>query len=196
MRNGLTLIELIFTMVIVAITFIVVPKLVHTMATASKTVMKEDAIYNTMTMMGLITHLPWDNNNVQNNSILNVTNGALSYTCNQTTGYRPGGFVGGRNCINSGSIPAATNIPTSSTIYNSIEDYNGYSLNTKTECNNNLYDIGVEVSYLGAQTSDVKHVKITTAYNSSFKLKNQGCDIFDYFSYNIGQININKRRWR
>lgn len=198
MRKGLTLIELIFTMVIVAITFTVVPKLVQTIADTGKTIVKEDAIFNTITMMGLITRLAWDEENVINDSILNVSHGNANYTCNPATRYRRGGFVGGRNCITAGAIPNASNplaVPTPPT-YNSIDSYNGYSLGTKTSCGGGLYDLGVRVTYNGAVTSNVKHIEITTNYNAGFKLKNEGCIMFDYFSYNIGQVSINKRRWQ
>ncbi len=193
MRKGLTLIELIFTMVIVALVFSVIPKLVQTMGQSSKTVMKEDAIFNTITLMGLITNLAWDKENVTNDSILRVTNEDPKYRCNETTGYRVGGFEGGRNCIKTANASAITN--TSST-YNSIDSYNGYKLNTKTPCNNKLYNLGVKVEYKNATTSNIKHIKITTNYDDSFKIKDDGCTIFDYFSYNLGQAHINKRAWK
>lgn len=200
MRKGLTLIELIFSMVIVAITFTVIPKLVQTMADSSKVVVQEDAIFNTMTLMGLITRLPWDGNNVDNDSILTVTNGVAQFTCNPNTGphagYRNGGFAGGRNCIAAG---AASTIPTTTpTTQNSISDYNNYSLNTQVECGNNLYDLGVTVSYVGGATSDIKHVQIRTNYNNAFKLHSthDPCTMMDYAAFNIGQVAINRRRWQ
>ncbi len=193
MRKGLTLIELIFTMAIVAFVFSVIPKLVKTMAQSSKAVIKEDAIFNTITLMGLIKNLAWDKNNVTNDSILKVTNEDTKYTCNQATGYRVGGFIGGRNCIDTANASTITN---TSTIYNSIDSYNGYKLDTKTSCNNKLYNLGIKVKYQTGSTCNIKHIQITTNYDDSFKLKGDGCTIFDYFSYNLGQVHINKRAWK
>lgn len=205
MRKGVTLIELIFTMVIVAITFMVIPKLMQAISATSKTVIQEDAIFNSVTLMGLISRLAWDKENITNNAILNVTNQNSNFRCNPTTGtgYRIGGFVGGRNCIVSdGTILSASAItsPGASgrSSYNSIEDYHGYSLGTKTQCDNKLYDLGVKVSYIPRSTGNIKHIQITTQYNTTFKLHKSktGCVMLDYFSFNIGQVGINKRPWR
>lgn len=207
MRKGLTLIELVFTMVIVAITFVVIPKLMQTYALTAKTVVKEDAIFNTITMMGLISHLAWDEQNIENDTILSVSNGDADHTCNTTTGYRPGGFIGGRNCItptgatiNASSIP--TTAPDANSSLNSIDSYNKYDLDTVTPCNGKLYDLGVKVSYYGKATSNVKRIEIRTRYDSAYKfydktktVSQQPCVIFDYYAYNIGQVSIKKRRW-
>lgn len=209
MRKGLTLIELIFTMVIVAITFVVIPKLMQTYALTGRTVVKEDAIFNTITMMGLITHLAWDENNIENDSILSVTNNPdTNYKCgHDIIGYRKGGFAGGRNCSNLENIPipktkASTIKGTYTGNLNSIDSYNGYDLDTVTPCNGKLYDLGVKVSYYGKATSNVKRIEIRTRYDSAYKfydktktVSQQPCVIFDYYAYNIGQVSIKKRRW-
>lgn len=206
MRKGLTLIELIFTMVIVAITFTVIPKLIQVMGNARAQTIKEDAIYNTMTLMGKIVNLPWDQNNTTSNAILHVNSGSSDYDC-QADNYRQGGFKGGRNCVGEGNITIhnASPIGIENTNYDDIDDFDGESLNTLTPCSNALYDLGVVVNYVqdnndevtSGTSTNIKRIVITTDYNSTFtRHDGSSCMVFDYWSYNIGQIDIKRRRWR
>lgn len=207
MRKGLTLLELIFTMVIVAITFTVIPKLIQVMGNAGAQIVKEDAIYNTMTLMGKIVNLPWDQNNTTSNAILHVITGNTNYDC-QTDNYRRGGFKGGRNCVGEGNITAhnASPIGRENANHDDIDDFNGESLNTLTPCGDQLYDLGVVVNYVqdnndeinSAPSTNIKRVVITTRYDATFTRHDDGnsCMIFDYWSYNIGQIDIKRRRWQ
>lgn len=201
MRKGLTLIELIFTMVIVAVTFTVIPKLIQTMGNAGAQTIKEDAIYNTMTLMGKIINLPWDQSNITSNAILHVNSENSKYEC-RANHYRIGGFKGGRNCVGEGNITThnATNIGKEDANYDDIDDFDGVSLNTLTPCNNKLYDLGVEIEYDNGtvnNSTNIKYIKITTDYNSTFtRHDGSSCMVFDYWSYNIGQIDIKKRRWK
>lgn len=209
MRRGLTLIELIFTMVIVAVTFTVIPKLIQTLGTANKVTMQEDAIFNTMTLMGLIIRLPWDNENRTNSQILRVNSGDPRFDCNGTTFYRPGGFVGGRLCVeqSTAEINATTTIGREGSLYNDIDDYDGESLDTLTSCGGQLYDLNVVINYendttfttlAAGQTSNTKHIEITTMRDSAsrYKANYDFCVVFDYFSYNIGYATIKKRLWQ
>lgn len=207
MRKGLTLLELVFSMVIIAITFTVVPRLIKNLASNAKTVVQEEALLNSITLMAFITNLPWDEKNIKTNAILSVNDGVVgsksTFTCN-ANGYRIGGFVGGRNC----SFPdTATAIPATSTTLNSIEQYNNFSLDTSYFCTSDkkLYNLVAKVKYKhdggGAGSSHAKHIIITTEYENSYKLsknktkKSTGCMVFDYVAYNIGQVSIEKRRW-
>lgn len=192
MRRGLTLIELIFTMVIVAITFMVIPKLIQAFSRIGSTVIKEDAMYNTITMMNLITRLPWDKNSIESDSILKTNN---INACDPTTGYRVGGFPGGRSCIDKtfNASPIAHN----HAALDSIGEYNGESLDTITPCNGQLYDLGVSVNYSVAGTrTDIKHIAITTGYDTALAAHGNFCVILDYNSYNLGRVPIKRRRWQ
>lgn len=96
MRRALTLIELILSMVIIGIVFTVIPKLIMSMNQSAQTTIKEEAMFNAMAQMGAIINLPWDENNTAHDQILDTN--ATTYKCNATSGYRIGGFIGGRHC--------------------------------------------------------------------------------------------------
>ncbi len=161
MRNALTLIELIFSMVIIGIVFTVIPKLIISMNQSAQVTIKEEAMFNAVAMMGAIINLPWDNNNTVNNQILNVSN-HNSYDCNASNTpqyYRKGGFVGGRNCsaltdgsfdFNASSIGNELNA-TGDKVYDDIDDYNATENNASNDCakshGKSLYSIRPIVIY-------------------------------------------------
>lgn len=209
MRRGLTLIELIFTMVIVAVTFTVIPKLIQALSSANEVSVKEDAIFNTMALMGMIARLPWDASNETNSQILRVSDGDSRFDCNATTFYRNGGFEGGRLCKEYNAMQNATPIGKESDGFlNDIDDYDEESLDTFISCGGKLYNLHVKVSYKNdnnplvampaGETSNTKHIEITTGYDSASKYKKDYdfCVMFDYFSYNIGYATIKKRLWQ
>lgn len=208
MRNGLTLIELIFSMVIIGIVFTVIPRLVQSMNQGAQTTIKEEAMYNALAKMGQIINLAWDNNNTQNAQILQVSAGDLLYECNTTSGYRIGGFAGGRNCIEPAGVDYnASPIGREDAEFNDIDDYDGNITVVSGGCNNTpLFNIATTVRYLpdnsiGAAigTTNTKTVEVKVGYNSANKLfdaAKQNCIAdLNYTTYNIGQIHINSRNW-
>jgi prepilin-type N-terminal cleavage/methylation domain-containing protein len=163
MRRGLTLIELIFSMAIIGIVFTVIPKLIMSMNQNAETTIKEEAMFNAMTLMGTIINLPWDENNTVNNQILNVTDGNSAYECNTTSayggalGYRIGGFIGGRDCraLNGTYDFNATLRPNfkNDTAYNDIDDYNDNNTSAEINCTATgtpigLFNIVTAVTYV------------------------------------------------
>lgn len=215
MRRALTLIELILAMVIIAIVFTVIPRLIHAMNQTSKTAQHEEAMYNALTLMGAIINLPWDNNNTKNDQILQVTAGNSAYDCNTTSGYRIGGFVGGRNCIESPGIDYnASILGLEDTNINDVDDY-ALPLNADNNCSRSagkmLYTLTPIVTYvtdplpsnrlqlgdtnasMGVKTN-TKHVLVRVGYHTDNKLS--GCiTALEYHAFNIGQIHINSRNW-
>ncbi len=206
MRKALTLIELIFTMVIVAITFSVIPKLIQTVSSANAVSKKEDAIYNSIALMGKIINQPWDEANTRSNAILRVQQESSDFTCHGTRRF---GFVSGRNCNSlDATIPSATAIGQEGTTFNDIDDFNAQLANAKITCGankKNLYDLGVAVSYIAnpdnlssvsTQSTNFKLVQITTKYDSNIHNDDgEYCVVMDYVSYNIGLTKIKRRRW-
>lgn len=213
MRKGLSLIELILSMVIIGIVFTVIPRLVMAMNQGTKTAVQEEALYNAIAYMGQIINLPWDQNNTQNPQILSVTAGDHAYDCNTTSGYRIGGFVGGRNCIGSGSY-AAQPIGSDSGDANDVDDFADTNLTAEKNCSNGtvkgLYTMSTSTGYVydpsstgsatlstapvGAGTSNSKLVRIRVGYGSDSQHKGCIADI-SYTSFNIGNIQINSRGW-
>ena len=215
MRRALTLIELILSMVIIGIVFTVIPKLIHAMNQTSKTAQQEEAMYNAVALMGAIINLPWDNNNTQNDQILQVTAGNSAYECNTTSGYRIGGFIGGRNCIEPNGIDYnATALGLEGTDINDIDDYT-LPINADNNCSRSagkkLYTLTPIITYVtdplpagaitlrdvnisSGTTSNTKHVLVKIGYHADNKLT--GCiAAMEYNAFNIGQIHINSRSW-
>lgn len=215
MRRALTLIELILSMVIIGIVFTVIPRLIHAMNQTSKTAQQEEAMYNAVALMGAIINLPWDNNNTQNDQILQVTSGNAAYACNTTSGYRIGGFIGGRNCIEPNGVDYnATALGLEGTDINDIDDYTN-DINASNDCSRSagksLYALTPVVTYVtdpsssgdvtlgessvaGGSKSNTKLVLVKVGYHADNKLK--GCiAALKYHAFNIGQIHINSRSW-
>ena len=213
MRRALTLVELILSMVIIGIVFTVIPRLIHAMNQTSQTAIKEEAMYNAVALMGAIINLPWDNNNTQNDQILQVTAGNSAYDCNTTSGYRIGGFIGGRNCIEPSGIDYnASALGLEGIEINDLDDYT-LSINADNNCSRSngksLYTLSPIISYVndpsptGAITlsdvnisnkSNTKHVLVKVGYHTDNKLS--GCiTALQYDAFNIGQIHINSRSW-
>ncbi len=179
-KRGLTLIELIFSMVIIGIVFTVVPKIIFASNKSLQLSVKEDGMYNAVALLGTISKLPWDENTIQSGGKILIVNNE----CNTTTGYKDGGFIGSRNCIDNALAPVS-DIVTAGSDYNDIDDYNSYSLTTTGTRN---YDLDVNVT----QTDNIKDITVTVT--GGIKTGNFRTSFF-YQSANLGHIHINKRAW-
>ena len=149
MKKGLTLIELIFTVLILSVVFTVIPKIIDISNKTLEKTADEEAIFNMMAKMSDIVFKEWDENNTNSDEILVVNNPPKNLLdCNSTSGYRIGGFEGSRNCkddINISQIGADDNEPP----YDDIDDYNGTEENTSTSGKRKKYYIlDVYVSYV------------------------------------------------
>lgn len=215
MRKGLTLIELILSMVIIGVVFTVIPRLIMSMNQSTQVAIKEEALYNAMARMGQIINLPWDNNNTQHPQILRVTNGESGLECNTGSGYRIGGFIGGRNCIEPVDIDYnATAIGREDAETNDLDDYHDTDITADKNCSSGtkgVYAIATTVAYvedpaasgdavLGktpkntGQTSHTKYVRVGVGYGPDSQ--HTGCiGALEYHSFNIGHIQINSRSW-
>ena len=187
MRNALTLIELIFSMVIIAIVFSIIPKMIFASNKTLALSVKEDGMYEAISLIGSISRLPWDENTTQSGGKILHTD---TDDCNSSTGYRIGGFIGSRNCIdsdyNSSDILGQEN---GSDDYNDIDDYNDEGNYSETSSSGKDYNLTTVVSYVD---DNVKRVVVTVkggAKTGHFKTT-----VF-YESANLGYIKINKRTW-
>ncbi len=207
------MVELIFTMVIIGLVFMVVPKIVFVTNKSFETTVKEEALYNAMALMGIIVHLPWDEENTKYDRILSVSAGNAAYRCDDTTGfYRVGGFVGSRNCIDNSATPmnASSTLGREDAYFNDIDDYDGFQVDTTTPYGAK-YRLQVSVSYLqdpspgsvvdlsalspASGSTDIKEIRVTVS-NAPGRKKAPFTSSLYYHSVNLGQIYINKRAWR
>jgi len=97
----MTLIELILSMVIIALVFTVIPKMIAVTAKSSEQGKKEDALFNAVSALAAISYLPWDENDTlpnSNTSINNVDSNDFNCTLKNNR-YRVGSFIdNGRKC--------------------------------------------------------------------------------------------------
>ncbi len=222
MRKGLSLIELIFTIVIIAIVFTVIPKIVLSLNKADSFIIRQDAMFNGISMMKMISKMPWDENNTNSRDILHVNSG--NFECNKTTFRRDGAFVGSRTCEENLTASLILNRYGADINYteNDIGDFN----NTLVEVNLStkpIYDLNISVAYtlddnstvfkydypnkrvsiylnnsivqnLDTNTSNLKKITIQVSYNGN-RGERKHLTQFNYTSSNIGQMILNKRSW-
>ena len=204
MKKALTLIELIFTIVIIAAVFTVIPKIIYVSNKTLEFSKKEDAIFNMMSKIMDISLKEYDQQNTKYDDILLTGNNNV-LECNTTTNYRIGGFAGSRNCKNA---IYESNIPTNEDgEYDYIEGYNG--VGEKVSYGHTNYDLNISVNYIKEWTKDdyknnslfykfnktgsdkrnIKRVLITISNNDS------NISSVTYYSANIGHIIINSEQW-
>lgn len=183
MRRAFTLIELIFSMLIIAIAFSVIPKFILASNKTMQLGIKEDALFNAVSQIAMISRLPWDQNTIDTNgSILHSTGGLA---CNQ---YRIGGFKGSRNCINSGGLGASAVLGPEDGNFNDLDDYNAHHVLTKNG------RVAYAIDTVVTQNGDIKNVVVTVSADSE-KLGGQFSSHFFYDSANLGHVQINRRFW-
>jgi Tfp pilus assembly protein PilE len=208
LRKSLTLIELIFTVVIIAVVFTVIPKIIYVSNKSLEFSKKEDAIFNMMSKIMDISLKEYDEQNTNYDDILLVNDPPKNVLdCNASSGYRIGGFAGSRNCkdgIFESSIPYHKKGE-----YDYIEGYNGIEENT-TKDGRVAYTLKITVGYTDewnksdysngslsfdfTKTSDntktnIKRINVTVSYD------NQTISSVSYYSANIGHIKINSVQW-
>ena len=192
MRQALTLIELIFTMVIVAIAFSVVPKIIFVANKSQQVTLKEDALFLAMTQIGMIVRLPWDQHTIDTDGkILHIGNAA---ECGYGTGphgengYRKGGLLGSRNCL--GYDGSSDWDPTSgkeSGDYDDIDDFDGNV--TTTTRGRVTYHLSTTVT----RHEDNKTIRVEVNATAG-KLGAFRSTVF-YDSMNLGWVQVYRRAW-
>ncbi len=210
MRRGLSLVELIFSMVIIAIAFTLFPKIMQDSAKSANKMLQEEAMYNGVALIGLIKNLPWDEQNSRYDDILLVQTHD-SYDCNESLGtgkriYRQGGFVGSRNCEH--KVEASSIGSDGEAVPDDIDDFDGYSTVATNRYGKRAYRLEANVSYRAdampgstqmmgtkrAQSTNTKYIRVSvTPIKMTDTFKNRLS--FWYLSSNIGQLHINKIPW-
>ncbi|HIP19955.1 MAG TPA: prepilin-type N-terminal cleavage/methylation domain-containing protein [Sulfurimonas sp.] len=216
MRKGLSLIELIFTIVIIAVVFTVIPKIVLSLNKADSFTIRQDAMFNGVSMIKMISKLPWDQNNTDSSDILHVNSSANSYfDCNTTTFRRDGGFIGGRTCEDnqSASIINSNAYEYVSYLEDDIGDFNNKGVEANLTTTQKLYDLNITVSYIddtnfnptnlidinqssdvNSYTTNLKRIRIKVFYTGN-RGESRQLTQFNYTSANIGQMILHKRVW-
>ncbi len=211
-----TLIEIIFTIIIMAGIFTIIPKILTVASKHESLAMKQDAYFNAISLTKIASSLAWDEKNTDDLSILKTDN---NIDCNTSTHIRLGSFLSanGRICHDSLSASAIGSEEGSDyQLFDDIDDFNGTSIDTQAH-GNRKYTITTKVAYVNnvpltlnnknltidlsagihdANTSNIKKLTTTITYNGN-KVVNHGKVIaeFHYNSANIGQFTLGKREW-
>jgi len=224
MRKGLSLIELIFTIVIIAVVFTVIPKIVFALNKSDEFSIKQDALFNGITLMQMISRLPWDESGVENNFILDTN--STAFKCDATTKYRQGGFIGSRNCDNNVTLNASALLgvdgEASMEFFDDVDDFNTRSVESNLSSTAQKYALRVNVGYVNDRapnivfdspnqratidltqdlvapvgTSNLKKVDINVTYQGKKTTEhNTSITQFSYISANIGKFFLSKRAW-
>ncbi|MDX1810172.1 MAG: hypothetical protein R3331_11590 [Sulfurospirillaceae bacterium] len=211
MRFGLSLIELIFTIVIIGIVFTVIPKIILSLNKSDSFAIRQDALFNGISMMQMISSMPWDENNTNSNDILHVSSSANQiFDCNSTTHYRIGGFIGSRNCENNKDASFIADFAgTNYFLANNIDEFNNQDINaTYYNLLIGVYYIDDNITYSANKaqivqstlsvpyTTNLKRIDINITYNGKRGAQGKQIAQFSYVSANIGLKTLSRRVWR
>ena len=184
MKNSFSLIELIFTIVIIALVFTTVPRIIYTTNESFKFTLKEDGIFNMMAKMMDISFREWDENDTISYDILLTGNSnVLECKSNSYPPIRIGGFYSGdsysRMCqkhldISHIGVDSGEN---SEEDYDDVDDYNEFDENA-TKNGNTRYILYITNGYSNEWNS------------SNYDYNNQSLD-FDFTkNQNLNKSNI------
>jgi len=209
MRKGFGLIELVFTMVIIAFAFSAIPVMIKVSNKAVALSKKEDAIFNMMAKAIDISSKEYDEKNVDYDGILIVNDPPLHVLdCNASSWYRIGGFVGGRNCRDK-IFESSTFSDPGEPPYDDVDDYDGLEENT-TQSGHTVYTLKVSVGYTdewhkGDYSSKKLEYNFTSTSNTNLtNVKRISLEIYrdskrissvKYYSANIGHIKVQSELW-
>ncbi|MDD3325265.1 MAG: type II secretion system protein [Sulfurospirillaceae bacterium] len=214
MRRGLSLIELIFTMVIIAMVFTVVPKIVLSLNKSDEFSIRQDALFNGFSFAQMLSRLAWDEQNTNSSDILS-TGGNPIFTCSTLTKYRLGGFKGSRNCehdLNATANFMLKNENETTSQYDDIDDFQNEQIDISS-----VYELVLDVHYLtdddtvfnyagrkafvdlnrttsSTPSTNLKEVTLRIDYVGKRGEKKQLSQL-SYVSSNIGLYYLNKRVW-
>jgi len=221
MKKGVTLIELIFTIVIIGIVFTVIPKMVLSLQKSDDFTIRQDALFNGFSMINLISTLDWDKNSTLNNNILHINSSShnSNLDCNSSTNYRKGGFSGSRECndnnyssaiinyphdvnysmsyidgFNDVDVEANATIGTDELKYYDLNDTVYYIDDNIITYNNQIATINLNSSKVN-HTTNLKYIDVNISYGGA-RGGPRPLSQFNYTSANIGKMKFYRRMWR
>ena len=209
MRRALTLIELIFTIVILSFVVMIVPKIIYMSNKQLEFSNREDAIFNLMAKVSDVAFKEYDENDTVTDNILLNGDGSGDLDCKTSTGYRVGGYSGGRNCLFNNYTDSHIGLDANEPPEDDVDDYNGREENT-TSVGHKTYTLKTEVGYTDEwSSSDYSGTSLTyrftTTANSTPKnikririvisRSDKNISAISYYSTNIGHSIIKSTVW-
>ena len=224
MKKSFSLIELIFTIVIIALVFTTVPRIVYVTNNSFKFTLKEDGIFNMMAKIMDISFREWDENDTTSYDIL-LTGNSNVLECNGSATFpqdalRIGGFYSGKQysriCPNKlyASKIGPDSGETSEDDYDDVDDFNGTednaTKNGKTryilyisdgysdEWDKNNYDYdnqSLDFNFTNNLDKNRSNIKLTKVTLYDKKY-DQNISNARYWSANIGKVGyIESEQW-
>jgi hypothetical protein len=215
MKKSFSLIELIFTIVIIGLIFTVIPKIMYVTSQSFDFTLKEDGLFNMMAKAMDISVMETDENNTISDDILFGGNNNI-LECNATTDIRIGGFYGGRDCKHDKYLShiGVDDGENDESDYDDVDDFNSTESNSTLSNGKTKYIIYVFVGYSDdnfsydydnhsldfnfskRQNDTPSNIKRTyLVLNYRFKGQDKNISSFQYFSANIGHMYIEDRQW-
>jgi hypothetical protein len=195
MRRALTLVELLYTMVLIALVFTVLPKILFVGNKAAQTSLKEDGLFMAYTAAVQIASLPWDQHTLDLEGKILHTDGVV---CGDGTGpdgedgYRIGGFpaLDARNCLGyDGTALWKPSHGREGNATDDLDDFDGWR--ERTRQGRVAYDLSARVA---PADGDMK--KLVVEVNASAgKLGTEFRSHFFFRAYNLGWVRVNRRAW-
>ena len=216
MKRAFSLIELVFTIVIMAGIFSVIPKIMSTVNKSDSFATKQEAFFNAISLTNIASYLAWDENNTVSMSILETN--STTIPCDSTTHLRAGGFLGSfsRNCKEHFTASTIGSDGESDYLsFNDIDDFNSSPAIDVNIGGKTKYKIHTQVRYLSdtiftsvvnqkmnitldnstqTSTTNIKKFKAIIEYIGK-RGKDKNISSFYYYSTNIGQMQLNSRSW-
>ncbi len=185
MRRAMSLIELLFSIVIITVVFMVVPRILSISNRSMQLQIKQEALFDAISLTFLLAKLPWDQNTTNTNGAILDADGV---ECNATTGYRVGGFRGSRNCIGYPNTPPDDSVNDC----DDLDDYNDKSCYEENTTGGHLaYHLNVSIN----RDKDIKHLVVEVNVSKEGRLGKFDSKFF-FDSYNLGWVHINRRAWQ
>ncbi|NPA04204.1 MAG: hypothetical protein GXO61_05005 [Epsilonproteobacteria bacterium] len=185
MRKSLSLLELVFSILIMGLVFSSFSRVFLIDFEILKTQLKEEGVEEAYNLLATISTLPWSEENLYYLDIL-----LAKEECNywKENIYRIGGAINSRNCLHK---LKEKGIKLEGKVRDDLDDFDGYILKI------NNFTLKTTVNYLfnsslsHHQISDIKVVEVVVEHS---KLKNSFGKLV-YTGYNIGKTEINKMVW-
>ena len=179
MRKALTLIELIFTMIIIALVFMTVPKIIFVSNKSMQLQIKEDGLFDAVSLMGQVVHTAWDEKTIETGGKI-LANGEIA--CD---GGKPDGtWIGVRSC---------TDVTPDDQPDGDCDDIDDFTLpQCHDDASGGRVDYRLDVSHTMDGAATFKELNVTVSSNHA-KTGGSFATSFVYRSYNIGWAHTARR---
>lgn len=203
-KLAFTMIELIFAIVIIAITVLSLPMMTQVTSKGIENNLVQEAIFAASTKINETVSYYWDENSLESGKYLSNVVSVAPSDCNETTKLRSGHINQPlhRRCIDDTTLRPSTTLGSDSADLDDIDDVHGSTTNIFTSTTTSAsgykknYNVTTSVSYASfgteaSTTNNIKKIEVTVTDSSS----NTITKLNTYVS-NIGEIDYLKRSFQ